>query len=84
MIRNKLPNMTEAEFKDVMRITTDDIRENRIKFGKRTNLQQMFDIALRSLKVLRSCSKAVELYFDGYTAKQAVNIVKGENERFKI
>ena len=76
MIRELLPDMTDEEFREVMEITTDDIRENRVKFGKRTSLDEMLTIAKRSLKVLRKCDKAVELYFDGYTAEQAVNFVK--------
>ncbi|APM41365.1 hypothetical protein BS101_21905 (plasmid) [Clostridium kluyveri] len=46
--------VTDQELKEIMQITTDDIRENRIKFGKKTSLQQMFTIAKRSLKVLIS------------------------------
>lgn len=46
--------VTDPEFKEIMQITTDDIRENRMKFGKKTSLQQMFTIAKRSLKVLMS------------------------------
>ena len=85
MIRDMLPDMTDTEFREVMEITTDDIRENRTKFGKETDLEEMLAIATRSLKVLRKCDKAVELYFDGYTAKQAVNMAKeGIDERFEI
>ena len=76
MIREMLPDMTDEEFREVMEITTDDIRENRTKFGKETDLEEMLAIAKRSLKVLRKCDKAVELYFSGYTAEQAVNFVK--------
>ena len=46
--------VTDQEFKEVLKITTDDIRENRIKFGKRTSLNQMLAIARISFKVLTS------------------------------
>jgi beta-phosphoglucomutase-like phosphatase (HAD superfamily) len=55
--------VTDQEFKEIMCMTTDDIRENRIKFGKRTSLQQVVTIAKRSLKVLRQCDTALRLYF---------------------
>ena len=42
----------EQEFNEIMQITTDDIRENRVKFGKRTNLKQVLNIAIISSKVL--------------------------------
>jgi hypothetical protein len=45
---------TEQEFKEILQITTDDIRENRIRFGKRTSLKQMLTIAIMSSKVLMS------------------------------
>ncbi|APM40574.1 hypothetical protein [Clostridium kluyveri] len=46
--------VTDQELKEIMQITTDDIRENRMKFGKKTSMEQMFTIAKRSLKVLMS------------------------------
>lgn len=93
MIRDMLPDMTNEEFREVMEITTDDIRENRTKFGKETDLEEMLTIAKRSLRVLRKCNKAieginmdksterraekaVELYFSGYSAKEAVERAK--------
>ncbi|MFL0194241.1 hypothetical protein ACJDU8_01420 [Clostridium sp. WILCCON 0269] len=45
--------VTDQEFKEILQITTDDIRENRIKFGKRTNMEQMFTIALRAYGVMK-------------------------------
>ncbi|WP_242951504.1 hypothetical protein [Clostridium kluyveri] len=54
MFHNAGIKVTDQELKEIMQITTDDIRENRIKFGKKTSLQQMFTIAKRSLKVLIS------------------------------
>ena len=76
MIRELLPDMTDEEFREVMEITTDDIRENRTKFGKETDLEEMLAIAKRSLKVLRQCNMAVNFYFDGYTAHEAVRKAK--------
>lgn len=60
MIREMLPDMTDEEFREVMEITTDDIRENRTKFGKETDLEEVLTIAKRSLKVLRKCNKVIE------------------------
>ena len=60
MIRDMLPDMTDTEFREVMEITTDDIRENRTKFGKETDLEEMLAIAKRSLRALRRCNKAIE------------------------
>ncbi|WP_243103898.1 hypothetical protein [Clostridium sp. JN-1] len=45
--------ITYDELEEVLQITTDDIRENRIKFGKRTSLEQMVTIALRVYCVLK-------------------------------
>ncbi|MBV4417146.1 hypothetical protein [Clostridium tyrobutyricum] len=43
----------EQEFNEIMQIATDDIRENRIKFGKRTNLDQAMLIAFRAYVVMK-------------------------------
>lgn len=45
--------ITDDELEEVLQITTDDIRENRIKFEKKTSLEQMFTIALRVYCVLK-------------------------------
>lgn len=45
--------VNDQEFKEILQITTDDIRENRIKFGKRTNLNEVSCIALRAYKVIK-------------------------------
>ena len=44
---------TEEEFKEILKMTTDDIRENRIKFGKRTSLEQVITIAIRAYGVMK-------------------------------
>lgn len=46
-------NLTDIEFKEVMIIVTDDIRENRIKFNKKTNIEEMFTIALRTFCLMK-------------------------------
>ncbi|MBV4423700.1 hypothetical protein KM792_13090 [Clostridium tyrobutyricum] len=43
----------EQEFNEIMQIATDDIRENRIKFGKRTNLDQAMLIVFRAYVVMK-------------------------------
>lgn len=50
---DKSIEITDQEFKEVLQITTDDIRENRVKFGKRTSLKQVFIVFEISLKLLR-------------------------------
>ena len=44
---------TEQEFKEILQITTDDIRENRIRFGKMTNLDEAMLIAFRAYVVMK-------------------------------
>lgn len=69
--------ITSTELEEVLQIATDDIRENRIKFNKKTSLQQMFTIALRSYRVLKKAAwKGVFEHDYGY--KEAVNKVKYE------
>lgn len=46
-------NTTEEELKEILKMTTDDIRENRIKFGKRTSLKQVITIAIRAYGVMK-------------------------------
>lgn len=48
--------LTDAEFAIVMEITTDDIKFNRISFGKCTSLNYVLDIAERSALVFRKCA----------------------------
>lgn len=50
---DKSIEITDQEFKEVLQITTDDIRENRVKFGKRTSLKQVFIVFQISLRLLR-------------------------------
>ncbi|OAA90809.1 hypothetical protein [Clostridium coskatii] len=45
--------VNDQEFKEILQITTDDIRESRIKFGKRTSLNEVSRIALRAYKVIK-------------------------------
>lgn len=44
--------VSDQELNEILKITTDDVRENRIKFGKRTNLNEVFTIAFRTYKVM--------------------------------
>lgn len=60
----------DLEFKEVMTIVTDDIKFNRINFGKKTNKIELIEIARRSLNTLRRCIDldGTELYgVDGQT-----------------
>ncbi|MBU5269433.1 hypothetical protein [Clostridium cochlearium] len=61
---------TDLEFKEVMAIVTDDIKFNRINFGKKTNKIELIEIARRSLNTFRRCIDldGTELYgVDGQT-----------------
>lgn len=51
--KDKGIKLTDMEFQEILQITTDDIRENRVKFGKRTSLGQMFTIALMTYCVIK-------------------------------
>lgn len=45
--------MTDGEFKEVMKATTDDIKFNGVKFNHRTNIMQMLTIAEISYAVIK-------------------------------
>lgn len=49
-------NLTKAEFGVVMEIATDDIKFNRISFKKRTSLDYVLDIAIRSADIFKNCA----------------------------
>ncbi len=54
MLEQKLGQpITAAEFAVVMEITTDDIKFNRMNFKKKTNLNELLDIAERSSIVFK-------------------------------
>ena len=92
LFKNGGIEVTDQELKEILQITTDDIRENRIRFGKRTGLEQVITIAIRAYGVMkkvawkkaikidnnleRKAEKAVKLYFDGYSAKEAIEKVR--------
>lgn len=70
MLEGRVGHLSNDEFKEVMDIVTDDIKFNRINFGKRTNKIQLIEIAERSLHTLRRCFDldGTELYgVDGQT-----------------
>lgn len=45
--------INDQEFKEILQIITDDIRENRIRLGKRTSLEQVITIAIRAYDVMK-------------------------------
>lgn len=49
---------TEEEFKEVMDITTVDIKANRTNLGKKTNLLDLIYVADLSAKTLSKCPNA--------------------------
>jgi len=59
MIRQALEakgiQLSNSEFAVVMQITTDDIKFNRIGFKKRTSIEYVLDIAVKSAAVLGRC-----------------------------
>lgn len=60
MLREKLEGrvgqLSNEEFAVIMQITEDDIKFNRIGFGKCTSLEYVLDIAERSAVVFRKCA----------------------------
>jgi len=85
----------DLEFKEVMDIVTDDIKFNRISFGKKTNKIELIEIARRSLNTLRRCIDldGTEVYgVDGQTicdiGEMAIehikNFLEGEEWNLKI
>lgn len=85
----------DLEFKEVMTIVTDDIKFNRINFGKKTNKIELIEIARRSLNTLRRCIDldGTELYgVDGQTIvdiremaiEHIKNLLEGEEWNLKI
>jgi hypothetical protein len=57
MIRKRLESVgikvSDQEFIEGMGIVTDDIRENRIKFNKKTSIEQLLIIALRTFFIMK-------------------------------
>jgi len=53
LFENSGIEVTQREFKDILQIATDDIRENRLKFGKKTSMEQMFTIAVSGYEVMK-------------------------------
>ncbi|MBO0538534.1 hypothetical protein EXQ27_07700 [Clostridium botulinum] len=46
-------NLRKEEFAIVAEITTDDIKFNRVSFGKCTSLDYVLDIAIRSASIFK-------------------------------
>ncbi len=45
-------NINEEEFKEILKITADDIKFNRIGFNKTTNAKKFIEIAERSRNIV--------------------------------
>ncbi|BDR83492.1 Uncharacterised protein [Clostridium tetani] len=95
MLEGRVGHLSNDEFKEVMDIVTDDIKFNRINFGKRTNKIELIEIAERSLYTLRRCIDldGTELYgIDGQTivdiremvTEHVKNFLEGEEWNLKI
>lgn len=48
-------NTNDKEFKEILKITSDDIKFNRVSFGKTTSQEEFINICQRSYKALRVC-----------------------------
>lgn len=46
---------TDAEFKELMDVITQDIKVNKIRFGKKTSFYEVLEISLRTINTLRRC-----------------------------
>lgn len=59
MLRKKLESrvgyLSNEDFAIVCKITTDDLKFNRVNFKKSTNLKYVLDIAVRSAQIFKSC-----------------------------
>jgi hypothetical protein len=60
MLRKQLADkgyvLTNEEFAVVAEIVTDDIKFNRTSFKKRTNINEVVELATRTINVLRRCA----------------------------
>lgn len=56
MLERRIGHLSNAEFAVIMQITDDDIKFNRVSFGKCTSLDYVLNIAERSVNVLRRCA----------------------------
>ncbi|WP_171302545.1 hypothetical protein [Clostridium cochlearium] len=74
---------TDLEFKEVMAIVTDDIKFNRINFGKKTNKIELIEIARRSLNTLRRCIDLDETEVYGVDGQTIVDIREMAIEHMK-
>ncbi len=48
-------NLTDKQFREALKLTTEDIKFNRIGFNKRTSLHDTITILERSIKLVRRC-----------------------------
>lgn len=53
ILESDLGPMTNSEFKEVLDLTTTDIKTNRVDFDKRTSLADVVEIAGSCFKLLR-------------------------------
>ncbi|HDK7158445.1 TPA: hypothetical protein PTV43_003652 [Clostridium botulinum] len=56
LLKERGINLTKEEFAIVAEITTDDIKFNRFSFRKRTSLDCVLDIAIRSASIFKRCA----------------------------
>jgi hypothetical protein len=56
LLESKVGNLSNAEFAVVMEIVTDDLKFNRVSFGKCTSLKYVLDIAVRTTSVFKKCA----------------------------
>lgn len=56
MLERRIGHLSNAEFATVMQMTDEDIKFNRVSFGKCTSLNYVLNIAERSANVLKRCA----------------------------
>ncbi|WMJ79568.1 hypothetical protein RBU49_11775 [Clostridium sp. MB40-C1] len=56
MLERQTGHLSNVEFAKIAEMVTDDIKFNRIKFGKCTSLEYVSTIAERSAIVLKRCN----------------------------
>jgi hypothetical protein len=56
LLESKIGHVSNAEFEIICEIVTDDLKFNRLGFGKYTNLNYVIDIAVKSAVVFQKCA----------------------------
>ena len=56
LLEIRVGHLSKSEFQIVMEIVTDDLKFNRVSFGKYTSLDYVIDIAVKSATIFKKCA----------------------------